>query len=198
MWPKIWKIVVALFAFLGALIFLLISTLAILAFIQSNAERPDGQPEPVENLQYLVSGCGLQNLKIATIDKRHETSNDVNQHGDNINPGTGRVSRAYAMKLIAQDARELSISFPAAGTSWHQLRQVPLPYLHQSALNVYFANINKSNTTEWLPNETQLTSLDYLLKVTNISFDNDKMSSANICIFRPVDNRLYVVNLDNW
>ncbi|MGH8105519.1 MAG: hypothetical protein ACREO2_04320, partial [Arenimonas sp.] len=96
MWLNVWKAVVAFLAFIGALVSLLIGTLIVLAALQTIGQRPSGQLEPVENLQYLVSGCGLENLKIATIGKRHETTYDDDQSGGNVNPGIGHVARAYA------------------------------------------------------------------------------------------------------
>ncbi len=198
MWLSVWKVVVAFLAFIGALVFLLFSTLVVLAVLQTTGERPAGQPEPVENLQYLVTGCGLRNGKIVSIDKRHDTSYSNDPSGGDDDSDAGYSINAYAMKLKEMDLRELSIPGHDEEPGWHQPRKSQLPYLSRSALQFYFAYVNNAKTTDWLPNESQVNSINYFLKVNRISFENGRVTNAGICLFSPGDNNLYVVNLNHW
>lgn len=193
MWLNVWKAVVAFLAFIGALVSLLIGTLVVLAVLQTTGEQPAGQPEPAENLQYLVTNCGLTNVKILSIDKRHESSYDDRNGSD-----AGYIANAYAMKLTSIDSGELTAANDDVTPDWHRLRETALPYLSRSALQFYLAYAGTAKTPDWLPKETQLMSGNYYLRVNQISFDGDRANNAAICILQPTGNLLHVISINHW
>lgn len=194
MWSKAWKIVFALLAFLGALFFLLICTVVTLVLVDTREHtNQEDQPETTSQLQYLVRNCGFGNGEIANIDRRHQTSYD--------NAGDGNAFfgvSAYSLKLSKLDSNEISTLDTNDKSGWNRPGRNRLPYLSQSALQLYSAYVNQTKAPEWLPDETQLASSHYYFRASRLSFEDGKITSANICIFRPADNRLFVVDLNHW